>query len=46
LLFGLGIVLVVDSQRLLAYNIKQHGIPHRFPQKPRLGSYSALLEQG
>lgn len=37
LLFGLGIVLVVDSQRLLAYNIKQHGMSHRFPQKSCLG---------
>jgi hypothetical protein len=33
LLFGQGIVLVVDLQGFLAYNIKQQGMFHGFPQR-------------
>jgi hypothetical protein len=37
LLFGLGIVLMVDRQGLLLYNDEQQGMPHGFPQETPCG---------
>ncbi|MGA9347852.1 MAG: hypothetical protein WBW48_03480 [Anaerolineae bacterium] len=37
LLFGLGIVLVVDLQGLLLYNNEQQGMFHGFPQRTLSG---------
>ncbi|MBC8274260.1 MAG: hypothetical protein H8E40_04745 [Chloroflexi bacterium] len=39
LLLGLGIVLVVDLQGLLLYNIGQQGMSQGFPQNTLLGIY-------